>query len=247
MMRLFHLCRSVDLAQAVRTTAVQEGCLYWLIKRKGRSRQNFEELLQLPERTLSPVDLLLRYVELTAHLVQPGGAIFLSANPPFKPLTANSIGRITKKLLQQVGVPVSVFGPHSTRGAGVKMYKDFGLPSEIVCELGAWKNSDAFSKHYLRLGAAKTVKKVLVEKFVHSVPSCQSAETGVSRSPGTERETGRRDAPGEAQRQDGPNPPTQGTPKPRGGPPVFKFADPANCRRSSSKKEPAGTAKTQKQ
>ena len=84
------------------------------------------------------------------------------------------------------------------------MLKDFGLPSEIVCELGSWKNSEAFSKHYLRLGAAKTVKKVLVQKFfVHSVPSCQSAETGVSMSPGIGRETGRRDAPGEAQRQDG--------------------------------------------
>ena len=42
-----------------------------------------------------------------------------------------------KKWLGQLVVPVSVFGPHSTRGAGVKMFKDFGLPSEVVCELGS--------------------------------------------------------------------------------------------------------------
>jgi len=104
---------------------------------------------------------LLRYVQLTVKEGVPGGPIFLSLHPPFKALSANSIGRVTKNLLKQLGVPVSVFGPHSTRGAARKMFKDFGLPSEVVCELGSWKNADAFSKHYLRVGAAKTAKKVL--------------------------------------------------------------------------------------
>ena len=247
MMRLFHLCRSIDLAQAKRTGAVQGNSLYWWIKRKGQSAHHFEEVMRLPDRNISPACLLLRYVALTSRFVGPGGAVFVSLHPPFKALSANSIGRVTKLWLKRLGVPVSVFGPHSTRGAAVKMLKDFGLPSEVVCELGAWKNSEAFSKHYLRLGAAKTAKNVLIKNFVHSVPSCQSAEPGVSRSPGTPGDTGRRDAQGEAQRQDGPTPPTQESPHRGGGPVVLRFADPADCRRSSSKKEPRSGQKTSKQ
>ena len=159
-LRLFHLCRSVDLAQASRTKAPSGAEVYWLLKRKGRPRAAFEALMDLPDRELSPKCLLHRYVALTASVGTPGGPIFLSVNPPFNALTANSIGRITKKLLAGLGVPVSVFGPHSTRGAAVKMFKEFGLPSEVVCELGSWKNSEAFSKHYLRIGAAKTAKRV---------------------------------------------------------------------------------------
>jgi hypothetical protein len=45
-------------------------------------------------------------------------------------------------------------GPHSTRGAGVSLYKELSLSSEMVCEIGRWKNQGAFTNHYLRLGAA---------------------------------------------------------------------------------------------
>ena len=97
-LRLFHLCRSIDLSQASRTSAVQGGSLYWLLKRKGRLRPTFEQLMALPERTMSPSCLLLRYVSLTSGQGSPGGPVFVSLHPPYKALTANSIGRITKKV-----------------------------------------------------------------------------------------------------------------------------------------------------
>ena len=100
-----------------------------------------------------------RYVDLTALYVPPGGPLFCSLVPPYKPLSANSLGRITKNLLKKLGVPMEVFGPHSTRGAGVKFYKDLEPSSEQVCGLGQWKNAGAFTTHYLRLGAAETAEK----------------------------------------------------------------------------------------
>ena len=143
---------------------------------------------------------------------------------------------------------MSAFGPHSTRGAAVKMFKSLGLPSEVVCELGSWKNSEAFSKHYLRIGAAKTASQVLVKKFVHKVPSCQRAETGGSRSPGTDRDTGRRDPLGEAQRHDGPTPPLPTRVHQNGGGPLqFRFADAANCRRRPSSKDAPAARKSKQQ
>ena len=247
-LRLFHLCRSVDLSQALRITSKCNRQRFWKLKRKGKPRAEFEALVSLPDCTVSPSFLLSRYVNLTKEYGKPGGAMFLSLNPPYRPLTANSIGRITKEILSAVGVPVSVFGAHSTRGAAVKMLKEFGLSSEVVCELGAWKNGEAFSKHYLRINAAKKASSVLVNKFVHKVPSCRSAEKGRSRIPGTDKEPGRKDLTCEAQMQDGPTqPPQEQDTETGGGPLLFRFTDPANCRRRQSSKEATTPRKTKKQ
>ena len=193
---------------------------------------------------LCPLRLLQRYVQLTASQGRPGGPVFLSLQPPYKPLSANSIGRITRNLLQHLGVPMSVFGPHSTRGAGVKMFKKFGVSSEVVCELGAWKNSEAFAKNYLKIGAAQVAGSVLSQKLVHTVPSWQRAEKGGSSSPGTGKDPGRRDPPCEAQDKMGPPPPTQSSQGGR-GPKQFRFANPANCRSRSSSKEKTEAKKHQ--
>ena len=56
-------------------------------------------------------------------------------------LTASRIASVTNQLLRSLGVNVSVWGPHSTRGAGVTMYKSLELSSEEVCEIGQWKNT----------------------------------------------------------------------------------------------------------
>ena len=143
-----------------------------------------------------------RYVDLTALYVPPGGPLFCSLVPPYKPLSANSLGRITKNLLKKLGVPMEVFGPHSTRGAGVKFYKDLGLSSEQVCELGQWKNAGAFTTHYLRLGAAETAERILNPFLVHSVSSSRGVEPEGTYSPRTENDLGRYDPEGEAPRED---------------------------------------------
>ena len=42
----------------------------------------------------------------------------------------------TKKLLTKHGIDTSEWKAHSTRGAGVLLYKNLGLTSEEVCEIG---------------------------------------------------------------------------------------------------------------
>ena len=54
-------------------------------------------------------------------------------------LSADTIGSLTKTALGKLGVPTNFLGPHSTRGAGVSFYKQLGLTSEEVCEIGKWK------------------------------------------------------------------------------------------------------------
>ena len=89
------------------------------------------------------------YVTLTSPLVPAGSLLLRQLHPPYKPLVANAVGSITKKVLPDLGVPMSFWGPHSTRGAGVLPYKKLGMTSEEVCEIGKWENVGAFSAHYL--------------------------------------------------------------------------------------------------
>ena len=206
-LRLLHLCRSVDLARCWRRKAVLEGQPYLWIRRKGQRRPRFERLVTLPFfPALSPAHLVDRYVAMTAPFVAPGSSMFLALKSPYKALTSNTIGNITKMCLKRLGVPVSVFGAHSTRGAAVGLYKSLGLSSEIVCELGGWKNAQAFTNHYLRLGAAEKAAVVLSHTLVHKDPSCEGAKRERSCSPGRTPDPGRNDLASGAPKQDGPTP-----------------------------------------
>ena len=69
-----------------------------------------------------------------------GGPLLVSLKPPFKGLSPNSVASITKRIQLAHGVDTSVWGAHSTRGAGVLLYTRLGLSSEQVCKLGQWKN-----------------------------------------------------------------------------------------------------------
>ena len=128
---------------------------------KGALKPAWEQVVQLPPscEKICPLRLLLQYVNLTRTQCAPGTLLFRMLQPPFQPVTANTLGSITKKYLQTLGFQLSGFGPHSTRGAGVKLFKSMGMNSEEVCELGKWKNPTAFTAHYLRLGSAKSVSK----------------------------------------------------------------------------------------
>ena len=100
---------------------------------------------------------------------------------------------------------MSQWGAHSTRGAGVRFYKTQGLQPEEVCELGQWKNLQAFTQHYLRVGATQKAAQV-VNSLVHKTSPLESAEPEGSRTPPTQ-EGGGGDPEGEAQSNGEPTPP----------------------------------------
>jgi hypothetical protein len=208
--RMIQLTRSIDLQRCWRTLASgQTGSVFIKIQRKGHKRPAWEALVRVPASpTLSPLDLALHYVALTASFAAPGSFLLRSLKPPFTPLSANSIGRITKLMLDKLGVPKEFWGPHSTRGAGVKYLKELGFSAEEVCELGKWKNPTAFTAHYLRLGAPRKVGhavgaalrgRTVGPNQVHTDSPIRSAEPTRSRTPGTKRDRGGSDREGGAQ------------------------------------------------
>ena len=143
--------------------------------------------------------LLLKCVQLASTCASPGSALLRGLVPPFAPLSAKSVGSVTKSLLSEFGIPTNVFGPHSTRGAAVKMFKQFGLSSDQVAQLGKWKNLEAFSKHYLRLNSVQAAAEKL-DGFVHKkVSQGACAEPAWSRTPGADQAPGGSDHKGGAQ------------------------------------------------
>ena len=198
LLRLLSLHRSVDLSRTLRTASTMNQNFFVLVKRKGWTSYRWEEVPQVSgEPDICPVTIMKRYVSVTSGQGPPGGHLFLSLVPPYKPLTANTLGSLTKRLLTQHGIPPE-WGPHSTRGAGVLMYKKGGLTSEQVCQIGQWKDIKSFTSHYLRLEAAHEAGGA-VKRLVHKTSLVGSAEPELSRTPGKETDPGGRDNEGEAQ------------------------------------------------
>ena len=175
------LCRTIDLERMFRKVSFVGDKPFVLMQRKGCLRPQWEAMVTIPDvPTLCPWTLLKRYVALTAGKVLPGSPFFISLKgPPFVPLKANSIGSITKQSLQKLGVDTTVWKAHSTRGAGVAMYKSLGFTSEEVCELGKWKNVTAFTSHYLRLNATDKVGSK-ISQMVHTVSPLSSAKSDLT-------------------------------------------------------------------
>ena len=73
------------------------------------------------------------------------------------------------------------WGAHSTRGAGVAFYRRLGLSAEEVCEIGKWKDVNAFTTHYQRLDAHHKASEG-INNLVHNTSQWGSAEPKGSRT-----------------------------------------------------------------
>ena len=199
-MRLLGLFRSIDLERWYRKLSFIDQVPFIWVQRKGWPAARWEQLLCMPERPdLCPFTLLKAYVNLTKGHCATSSQVLITLKSPFKAIKADTIGSITKRILSKNGIPPQFWGAHSTRGAGVTMYKNLGLSSEQVCEIGQWKNSTAFQAHYLRLGARTTAAEE-IQRLVHIVSPRSEAEPERSRTPPSNYyEVGGIDLEGEAQ------------------------------------------------
>ena len=124
--RILNLFRSIDLARTFRCKSQVGDTTYVLTQIKNQRKPQWEALLKIQcQTTICPVTLMNQYVKMTALHVPSGSQLLRQQKPPYAPICNNTVGSITRSLLQSLG-------PHSTRGAGVQMYKKFGLTSEEV-------------------------------------------------------------------------------------------------------------------
>ena len=193
-----------------------------------------------PKPTTVPHIFIQKIFRTDSHYDTPRGSSPSEPDTPHPPLTSNSIGRITKQELARFHIPPS-WGPHSTRGAGVALYKALGLSSEAVCEIGQWKNFSAFQEHYLRLGAATQAADKIQQFLVHKDSPGVVAEPEQSQTHGTFRDQGGSDWEGKATTH---GEPTQPKPKPKRAPTqptlphkpgIFTFVHKHSCQTAKHK------------
>ena len=77
-----------------------------------------------------------------------------------KPLTANSINRMTTDFLRAHGI--TQYTAHSTRGAGATALIHKGVSPAVVQSLGDWKSGDTFNFFYNRVRALEPFQQVLI-------------------------------------------------------------------------------------
>ena len=71
---------------------------------------------------VNPRQLLISYVAKTAHHGRQGGPLLLGLVKPYVPLASNTIGSLTRGILQKHGIPIQEFGPQfhkSSQGGNV--------------------------------------------------------------------------------------------------------------------------------
>ena len=96
-----------------------------------------------------------------------------------------------------LGVSTRFWTAHSTRGAEVGLYRQLGFSAEEVCEIRQLKNTEAFAKHYQRLGAKDKTQSIL-GTFVHNISHTNYDEPDLSQTPCRNAQGGS-DKEGEAQ------------------------------------------------
>jgi hypothetical protein len=190
-LRLFMLYRSVDLSRLWRKVAFLGEQPYIWVQRKGWPAAKWEPVPRLPTLgPLCPWTALHNYVSATASLCPVGSEVFRALQPPFLKFSSNSLSRITRQIMSENGIDTKFWKPHSTRGAGVGMFKELGLSSDQVCEIGAWKNSSTFGQYYLRMNSAKNLHHFVEKLQVHNVSPGSCGELDQTRTPRTTGDLG---------------------------------------------------------
>lgn len=114
-----------------------------------------------PDKRLCVVFYLREYLQKTQHLRGNITKLFLTYQKPHKAATKDTVARWVKKQLQECGVDISIFSPHSTRSASTSKASKL-VPLSVVLKSAAWSNTSTFRKHYN--------KPVMSDKnFAHSI------------------------------------------------------------------------------
>jgi hypothetical protein len=214
--RILGLYRSFDLSGLYRTVSQLGDEKFVVVHKKGWLSPRWERVLSFPDSPdISPWHLLLLYCSLTVHMVPPPKGVrrvLLSLVKPFDAISADRIGSLTGRILSEFGVDTGIWKPHSTRGAGVAMYSGWGIPPEVVAQLGSWKNLEAFCKHYLRLGnlgkIESSVKEFLGRGAQDPSDLCVVTDPPQSHQSCAVSDEGRRGGEGTEHKEDGSHPPT---------------------------------------
>lgn len=100
------------------------------------------------DRSLCPVDTLKEYLKRTHCLRKGETQLFLSFHKPHLPVSKETISRWIKSILEEAGIDVAIFKPHSTRAASCSNLKRNEVPVDDIVRTAGWCSNRTFKTFY---------------------------------------------------------------------------------------------------
>lgn len=130
-----------------------------------------QPVLNLPffveKPSICPAQTLLTYIDLTQRY-RPNDEtrLILTCKRPFHAASSQSIGRWIKQAMEESGVDVSIFRPHSTRHAATSAASRAGVSVDVIRKSAGWSGQSAvFANFYNR----PIVNDLMSNNFARSV------------------------------------------------------------------------------
>ncbi|XP_071127737.1 uncharacterized protein [Mytilus edulis] len=102
-----------------------------------------------PDYRICVVHTLHEYLERTNKLRLNNTQLFLSFQKPYKPVKKGTIAKWIKQVLIMAGIDMTIFTPHSTRGAATS-YVSGRIPIATILRTAGWRKDSVFRKFYQR-------------------------------------------------------------------------------------------------
>lgn len=115
-----------------------------------------QPLIRLPyireNPSICPALAVQTYINKTEQLrTNQSDNLFIGVRKPHNKVGSQTLGRWVKKVLQESGIDISIFGAHSTRAASTSAAHRSGINLEVVRRAAGWSDrSNVFLKYYCR-------------------------------------------------------------------------------------------------
>ena len=100
------------------------------------------------DKSLCIVSSMSEYLSRTSHIRSDQNELLLSYIKPHKPVSAETIARWLKHVLQESGVDINTFSAHSTRAASSSAVYSSGVPIDSIMEMVGWSSVKTFATFY---------------------------------------------------------------------------------------------------
>ena len=115
--------------------------------RPGRHLAEIEFPAYPEDPDLCIVTTMDKYIKRTEPLRGEQSALFISFSRPHKVVSRSTISRWVKTTLQQAGVNMNIFGPHSTRAASTSKANS-SVSLEPILKTAGWSGDSTFRRFY---------------------------------------------------------------------------------------------------
>ena len=97
--------------------------------------------------TICPLNCLRQYLEATKQHRGNITSLFMTLNKPFKVSSKDTLVRWVKQTLEDTGINMNIFSPHSTLSVS-NSKAEISVPLKTILETGRWRSNRMFARFY---------------------------------------------------------------------------------------------------